>query len=200
MRSFRLLFLVIIMLVLAVFAAFGQTVITPAIASAPVLAAPIDNAAALPGNFVGAGFGFQSAAARQTSGWAEACHRNPDVTLLGMTLPSYSCAATDYAAAATSARVDVETVFVHKSIFTAGTKTGAGAAMRASGVGASYALGGWGAVDVSKLFKSPGVFLVASATWQKDDVDVATASSTLAQTLRTLGSRATFRFGVGKSW
>jgi hypothetical protein len=189
---------VVLLLLLAAFSAPGQTASTPSTAPAPV-AAP-DSFTNLPGNFAGTGFGFQSAAARQTSGWAEACHRNPDVTLLGLTLPSYSCAATDYAAAVTSARVDVETVFLHRSLFTAGTKTGAGAAMSATGVGASYALGGWGAVDVSKLFKSSGVFLVASATWQKDDVDVAAQAATLAQTLRTLTSRATFRFGFGKSW
>jgi hypothetical protein len=188
----------LLLLVLAVFPTPGQTPATPT-AAAPT-ATTLTDLSGLQNNFAGVGFGFQSVGNPRTSGWAEACHRNPDVTVLGLTLPSYACAATDYAPAATSARVDVETVIFHRGGFFAGTKTGAGAALGSAGVGASYALGGWGAVDVSKLFKLDGLYLVASSTWQKDDIAVAVQTGPLAQTLRTLAARGTFRFGFGKSW
>jgi hypothetical protein len=188
----------LLLFVLAVFPTSGQTPLTPATATPS--ASTLTDLSGLQNNFAGVGFGFQSVGNPQTSGWAEACHRNPDVTLLGLSLPSYACAATDYAPAATSARVDVDTVILHRGGFFAGTKTGAGAAVGSAGVGASYALGGWGAVDVSKFLKLDGLYLVASSTWQKDDIAVATQAGTLSQTLRTLTSRATFRFGFEKGW
>ena len=188
----------LLLFVLAVFPTSGQT--SPAPATTAPTASTLTDLSGLQNNFAGVGFGFQSAGNPQTSGWAEACHRNPDVTLLGLALPSYACAATDYAPAATSARVDVETVILHHGGFFAGTKTGAGAAVGSAGVGASYALGGWGAVDVSKFLNLDGLYLVASSTWQKDDIAAAVQSGPLAQTLRTLTSRATFRFGFEKGW
>src|SRR5579863_6240237 len=146
--------------------------------------------AALPQNFAAAGAGFQSTSSPQTSGWISACHRNPDITLFGLTVPSYLCASTDYTGSDTSARVDVDTVVWQRAWFTTGTKTGGGAALNAAGVGGSYALGGWAAADVSPFLKITGARIVASITWQKDDVAAAqTANGT--SVLRQLASRGT---------
>jgi hypothetical protein len=164
---------------------------TPPITPAP---APM-----VPNNVAGVGFGFQNAGSPNASGWVDICHRNPDVTILGMTFPSYLCAATDYAQATTSARVDMKIVILTNKWFAGGTQTGGGAAINGNGVGGSYALGGWGALDVSKYIKFEGLHLVSSVTWQKDDVNFA-PTATLPQILKQLGSRGTFRFGFAKSW
>jgi hypothetical protein len=151
-------------------------------------------------NFAAAGLGFQQVATPQLSGWAEMCHRNPDLNVLGMALPSYLCAATDYTSVATSARVNVNTVLLYNHWLAAGTKTGAGAAMNNNGVGGSFDLGCWGAMRVSELLKIDGLHLVASVTWQKDNVAAAAQAGTVPQVLKHLGAHATFRFGFGKGW
>jgi hypothetical protein len=91
-------------------------------------------------------------------------------------------------------------VVLHKAWFTAGTLQGAGAAFSASSIGGSFALGGWATAGIGKLLNVPGALLAASVTWQKDDISAAAQTGTLAEKLQTLGSRATFRFGVGKTW
>lgn len=154
----------------------------------------------LPSNFAAAGLGFQSTATPQTSGWLSVCHRNPDLNIAGLALPSFLCASTDYSAAATSARVDLDTIVLQKSVFAAGFKTGGGAAINSNGVGGSYALGGFGVADISSFVKIAGARLAASITWQKDDVAAASQGATVPIVLQQLGARATFRFGFGKSW
>lgn len=155
----------------------------------------------LPSNLAGGGGGFQSTGSPQTSLWAEGCHRNPDVTIFGVTLPSYGCVATDYTAKAKSARVEVDTVLLHRGRFAAGTKTGAGVARGENGVGGSFAGGGWMSARVRRdVGKESGVHLVVSGTWSKDDVAAAQDAPTPRGVLRALGTRGAFRFGFVKSW
>jgi hypothetical protein len=154
----------------------------------------------LPSNGVFAGLGFQSTANPQASGWFEVEKRLPDFTIAGLTLSSYGGAATDYFGTSTSARVDTKLVILRKGWFTAGTLQGAGAAVSPNGVGGSFVGGGWATAGIGKLLKVPGAVLAASITWQKDDVLVAIQQSGLPAKLETLGVRATFRFGVGKTW
>jgi hypothetical protein len=154
----------------------------------------------LPNNFAGAGLGFQSMAVPQTSGWSEYCHRNPDVSLLGLTVPSYTCAATDYSANATSGRVDVDLVLVRKGIFAGGSKTGGGGAVNNNSFGVSYAVGGWGMIDLSRWIKLEGFKFAGSLTWQKDDLAVATKETTVPLVLRALAARTVVRLGFGKTW
>jgi hypothetical protein len=154
----------------------------------------------LPNNFAGAGLGYQNQASPQTSGWSEYCHRNPDIKMLGLTMPSYLCAATDYSGQVTSARVDLDTVLVYRSWFAAGTKTGGGAGVNSNGVGGAYALGVWGAISIAKVVKLDKLSIAASVTWNKDDVVVAQQAGQLPMVLKALGSRACYRFGFGKAW
>jgi hypothetical protein len=153
----------------------------------------------LPDNFAGAGFGFQGTGTPQTSGWMQACHRNPDINLLGLTVPSYLCAVTDYSGIVTSARVDVDMVLFNYKWLAGGSKTGGGAALNANGVGGAYAVGGWAAADISRWLKIDGARLVGSVTWQKDNVAAAT-NAALPEVLRQLAARGTFRLGFGKTW
>lgn len=164
------------------FSAFGQTT-TP-----------------LPGNFVGAGLGFQALSTPQASGWIEVDKALPDVTIAGVTLHSYGGAATDYFGNSTAARVDTKLVFVHKAWFTAGSIQGAGAAMSANGVGGSFVLGGWMTAGIGKLLGVPGAVMAFSGTWQKDDIQTLQQVGNLPAKLQTLGARGTWRFGFGKSW
>lgn len=179
---------------------FRRTLLLIALAALPALAqTSTDTTPALPANAAFAGMGFQKTANPQISGWAEACHRNPDVSLLGLTLPSYLCGATDYSGSVSSARADIDTVLFTRGSLAGGTKMGAGAAVASSSVGASYDLGVWGTVDVSKFLKIDGAKLAASVTWQKNDVSVA-ASGTASQVLKAFADAACFRFGFGKTW
>lgn len=170
----------ICVLILAV-GAFGQTTST---------APP----APLPANFAAAGGGFQGTGNPQASGWAEGCHRNPDAPIFGLLLPSYLCLATDYSGTATSARADVDTVLLHRGWFTAGTKTGGGAAYNANGVGGSFAGGGW------MTIKMGSIYVAASATWRKDDVVAAVQNKAAPVVLRALKDTAVFRIGFGMAW
>jgi hypothetical protein len=189
MRSFNLVFALLLACVLSI-AAFGQTTIAP----------PVSAAAALPSNLGGFGLGFQSMSSPKASGWGDICHRNPDVLLFDWKLPSYSCLATDYTTGATSGRADIDTVVVHTKYLLAGSKTGAGAALGANGVGGSFVAGGWFGVDISKWLKLNQLYLAGSATWQKDDIVAAAGSAAPGVALRTLGTRATWRFGFIHGW
>ena len=160
----------------------------------------LGQAQTLPSNLVGAGLGFQNVGSPQASGWLEIDKALPDVSFAGLTFHTYGGAATDYFGSSTSARVDTKLVVLHKAWFTAGTLQGAGAAFSANSIGGSFALGGWATAGIGKLLNVPGAVLAASVTWQKDDVSVAAQTGTLAEKLQTLGSRATFRFGAGKTW
>lgn len=164
-------------------------------------AAAFGQDAKLPDNFAAAGLGFQSTATPQTSGWSEYCHRNPDLNLFGLSIPSYGCASTDYSGQVTSARIDVKSVLLAKGGIAGGTVSGAGAAVNTNGVGASYAVGGWGASDFpGRALKMPGLQFVASATWQKSDVAVAQQQAGAIPVLRQLAARSVWRLGFGKTW
>lgn len=185
------------MLLLVCLMAFGQTTDS----AAPIAISPGQTASiTLPSNLGGFGAGFQSTAMPKASGWADVCRRNPDVPLFDWKLPSYSCAATDYTTGSTSARADIDTVAIHTKYVLAGSKTGAGAAIGANGIGGSFALGGWLSVDVSKVVKLSQVYFTASATWQKDDIVAAVGAAAPGAALRTLGTRATWRFGFIHGW
>jgi hypothetical protein len=134
------------------------------------------------------------------SGWLEVDKALPDVTFAGLTFHSYGGAATDYFGNSTSARLDTKIVLIHKGWLTAGTLQGAGASISASSIGGSFALGGWATAGIGKLLGVPGAVAAASATWQKDDITVAVQQANLPEKLQTLGARATFRFGFGKTW
>jgi hypothetical protein len=120
--------------------------------------------------------------------------------MLGLKFPSFTCAATDHTGNVTSGRVDLNTVILHRSWINAGSKSGAGAAYNDNGMGGAFAVGGWAAVSLSKVFKIESFHFVSSVTWQKDDVSVATKAGPLNMVLKDLAARGTFRFGFGKAW
>jgi hypothetical protein len=159
---------------------------------------------ALPNNLAAAGLGFQHTAAPQASGWATACHRNPDVVLFGISLPSYLCASTDYSGTSTSVRADIATVVLQKGGFLAGTKTGLGVSTASNNVGSTniggaYDLGGWATLGIGGFTKMPGLQLVTSISWLKQDISGLTGEPPVTL-LKDLSDRAVFRFGVGRTW
>jgi hypothetical protein len=173
--------------------------------AAPTIAASSGDG--LPSNFVGFGAGLQSASNPKVSGWADVCRRNPDVTIAGMTLPSYLCLATDYSGSAASPRADLHTVFVRNKSgsLIAGTKMGAGASITSNAgggtnVGGAFDVGGFGALKLGTFAGINGLVLTGSITWLKQDVSTAVSAGPPIAILHALGSHAAVRFGFGKTW
>ena len=145
--------------------------------------------APLPANFSAAGAAVQNG---RVSGWGEACHAAPDSSLFGLTVKSFGCIASDYRPQGTSARVDLDTVLLHNSRWTAGTKTGIGGAYNSTSSGSSITLGGWGALRLGT------VYVVGSVCWSKDALTQAVGGS--AVVLERVKAATIVRLGIGKSW
>ena len=143
----------------------------------------------IPASFSAVGLAAQGG---RTSGWGEACHRAPDSSLFGLIVPAMGCLASDYRAASTSARVDVDTILKHTNRFSGGTKTGLGGAYNATSHGSSVTLGVWSAVRLGT------VYIVGSLCWSHDDLTTISGSpGAVAQKLRAV---TILRLGIGKGW
>lgn len=150
----------------------------------------------VPSTAVMSGAGFQSGI---VSGWTEYCKRNPDASFFGWAFPSFSCAATDYSTASTSARAEEDMVLAQKGIVAFGLKGGGGVATSANNIGGSFNGGGWLTVDLSKPLKLAGLRLVVSATADKNNVSAFMGAPTTAN-LKSIGLNGTYRFGLVHTW
>ena len=75
--------------------------------------------APLPTNFSAAGIAVQNGV---TSGWGQACHQAPESSIFGYVVRSMACIASDYRPKGTSARLDLDAVWLHNSRWSAGNQ------------------------------------------------------------------------------
>lgn len=157
---------------------------------------PLPITDSLPSNFMVTGAGFQGTGSPQLSGFFDACIAVPTAT------HTFGCAATDFSTGGvSSARADVDQVLYQYKHWFFGGKAGAGAATGTTGgIGASFEGGGFAVCESAFLEKLlPGTskkyYLVASASWLKNNVDQAVSGTPGA--LKSFASQTTFRFGVG---
>ena len=154
-----------------------------------VASAWAQNPAPLPANFSAAGIAVQNGV---TSGWGQACHQAPESSIFGYVVRSMACIASDYRPKGTSARLDLDAVWLHNSRWTAGTKTGVGGAYNSTSSGSSVTLGGWGALRLGT------VYIVGSVCWSKDALTQAVGSSPVV--FEKVKAATIVRLGLGKSW
>ena len=145
--------------------------------------------APLPANFSAAGAAAQNG---RISGWGEACHQAPESSIFGYGVRSMACIASDYRPKGTSARLDLDAIWVHGNRWSAGTKTGIGGAYNSTSSGSSVTLGGWGALRFGT------VYVVGSLCWSKDDLQQAVGSSTVV--FEKVRAATIVRLGLGKAW